>query len=182
MYLSPAQSQALPNSPLETRLRPHRVHDTFLDPMLCPHHFLPHPGPLKSLSTLWWALQLVSLWGPRTDAERGSENVTMTNNQINELVKDKPDLGHIHQRSSFVPPSRARVSGGHLPEAQGSSLTLTSSKTLTAWVDFIFSFISFYTWSHFVTIPLWTEESGELQFMGSQRVGNDWATEHTYDP
>ena len=28
----------------------------------------------------------------------------------------------------------------------------------------------------------WTEESGELQFMGSQRVGNDWATEHTYDP
>ena len=25
----------------------------------------------------------------------------------------------------------------------------------------------------------WTEEPGELQFLGSQRVGQDWATEHT---
>ena len=31
----------------------HQVHDTFLDPMLCLHHFLPQTGPLKSLSTLW---------------------------------------------------------------------------------------------------------------------------------
>ena len=27
---------------------------------------------------------------------------------------------------------------------------------------------------------LWTEESGELQSMGSQRVGHDWATKHMY--
>ena len=98
MYLSPAQSQALLNSPLETQLRPRWVHEAFLDPMLCPHHFLPHPGPLKSLSTLRWALQLV---GPvRT---WNTANVMMTNNQINELVKHKPGLGHIHQRSSSSP-------------------------------------------------------------------------------
>ena len=26
---------------------------------------------------------------------------------------------------------------------------------------------------------LWTEEPGGLQSMGSQRIGHDWATEHT---
>ena len=26
--------------------------------------------------------------------------------------------------------------------------------------------------------PLWTEEPGRLQFIGSQRVGHDWATKH----
>ena len=28
----------------------------------------------------------------------------------------------------------------------------------------------------------WTEGPGSLQFMGSQRVGHDWATEHTHTP
>ena len=34
---------------------------------------------------------------------------------------------------------------------------------------------SILTWE----IP-WTKELGGLQFMGSQRVGYDWVTEHTY--
>ena len=83
------------------------------------------------------------------DGEWGSENVMMTDDQINELAKHKPGLGHTHQRSHLLPPSRARVSVGHLPRAQWSSLTLTSSKILPVWMDFMFSFISFY-----MTIPL----------------------------
>ena len=80
------------------------------------------------------------------DAEWGPENVTMTDDQINDLVKHKPGLGHIHQRyHHLLLLSRARVSGGPFPRAKGSSLTLTSSKILPLWMDFIFSFISFYT-------------------------------------
>ena len=147
MYLSPTQSQALANwsvtlgDPAQTSRGPR---------CLSPSPAMPAPFSASPRAPQVFNHTLVSSPACEPckdldDAEWGSENVMMTNDQINELVKHKPGLGHIHQRCHhLLPLSRARVSGGPLPRAQGSSMTLTSSKTLPVWMDFIFGFISFY--------------------------------------